>query len=78
MAHAEAYPAGTAGAFRPGALRGTDGFFRAGQDAGGRWWLLEPGGAPFFAKAMHEFQATGVQGDGALPQDSAARLRAWA
>lgn len=65
------------GAFRPGTLRGSDGFFRAGQDVAGRWWLVEPEGAPFFARGVHGVRGAEAQSDGALPADPAARLRAW-
>jgi hypothetical protein len=57
--------------------RGREGFFRVGQDDAGRWWLIEPPGTTFFAKAVHGLRAAGGQGDGSLPIDAAARLRSW-
>lgn len=39
-------------AFKAETMRGRAGFFRAGQTAGGRWWLLDPAGAPFFMKSV--------------------------
>jgi agarase len=77
MAHADGLPAAAGNALRPGTLRGTPGFFRAGQDASGAWSLLTPAGAPFFAKCVHGVRAAPLQGDGALPRDSAALLRSW-
>ena len=59
-------------------MRGREGFFRAAQDNADRWWLIDPRGAMFFAKAVHGVRAAGGQGDAALPLDSAARLRGWA
>ena len=38
--------------FRPESLRGRTGFFRVGQTAAGQWWLVDPHGRPFFAKAV--------------------------
>lgn len=64
--------------FRPATLRGNEGFFRAGQDHAGRWWMLDPAGRPFFCRAVHGVRvAPPQQDDAALPRDSAARLRAW-
>ena len=63
--------------FQRGSLRGTEGFFRAGQDAAGRWWLIDPAGKPFFVRCVHGVKAARPHGDGALLPDSAARLRAW-
>ena len=77
MAPANEAPALAPEVFREDTARGRPGFFRAGQDATGRWWLLDPDGAAFFAKAVQHVQAAGGQGDGALPIDSAARLRHW-
>jgi hypothetical protein len=57
--------------------RGTPGFFRVARDLTGRWWLHDPTGALFFAKCVHGVRPAGGEGDGALPLDSAARLRAW-
>ncbi|MBI4622142.1 MAG: hypothetical protein HY736_02840 [Verrucomicrobia bacterium] len=66
-----------AGEFRPGTVRGAAGFFRVGQDAAGRWWLIDPAGAAFFGRAVHGVRVAAGQGEGALPVDSAARLRQW-
>lgn len=66
-----------AGAFRAGTWRGAEGFFRVAQDAGGFWWLVDPSGAPFFVRAVHGFRPVAAHGDGALPKDAAAQLRAW-
>ena len=39
--------------FKPESLRGSAGFFRVGQMAAGpQWWLMDPHGQPFFAKAV--------------------------
>ncbi|MFA6289616.1 MAG: hypothetical protein WC661_19725 [Opitutaceae bacterium] len=38
--------------FKTDNLRGTAGFFRVGQTAGGQWWLLDPQDRPFFAKSV--------------------------
>ncbi len=51
--HAAALPEG----FRAGTMRGCAGFFRAGQDAAGRWWLLDADGRPFFCRAVHGVRA---------------------
>src|SRR5262245_8053769 len=64
-------------ALRPETLRGAPGFFRVGQDAGGQWWLLDADDRPFFARAVHGVRAAPAEGEGTLPRDSAARLRAW-
>jgi hypothetical protein len=77
MAHADEAPAVSAGAFLPRTVRGTSGFFRAAQDGVGRWWLIDPDDEPFFLRSVHGVRNAGSQGDGALPLDAAARLRAW-
>ncbi len=38
--------------FKPGAWRGTPGFFRLGQTRNGQWWLIDPHDRPFFARAV--------------------------
>lgn len=38
--------------FRPDSLRGTPGFFRAGQARDGHWWLIDPLGQAFFSKGV--------------------------
>jgi agarase len=65
--------------FRASTLRGTEGFIRAGQDAAGRWWLLDPEGRPFFCRAVHGVRALPAAGDDSaeVPFDAAARLRRW-
>ena len=62
---------------RPSLARGVEGFFRVGQDAAQRWWLLDRTGARFFARAVHGVRSAGGDADGALPRDAAARLRGW-
>lgn len=59
------------------AVRGAEGFYRVGQDAAGRWWLLGPDGRPFFCRAVHGVRAAPEAGDGAPALDSVARLRRW-
>lgn len=76
MEHANAAPAAS-GVFRPATGRGTDGFFRAAQDAAGRWWLNDPAGALVFCRAVHEVRSPGAAGDVALLPDSVGRLRHW-
>ncbi len=77
MANVDAVPAPEVGVIRAATIRGAEGFFRAAQDAVGRWWVLTPAGEPCFVKCVHGVRLAGGQGDGALPLDSAARLRAW-
>ena len=36
----------------PESVVGTDGFYRAGKDTQGRWWLLRPDGRPFIYKGV--------------------------
>lgn len=59
------------------ALRGREGFFRAGRDAAGRWWLLDPESRPCLLRCVHGVAPAAGADDGALPRDPAARLRAW-
>ena len=66
-----------AGFFRRGSLRGAEGFFRAGQDDDGRWWLADPAGAPVFVRCVQGVKAAPAPGDATLPPDPVARLRAW-
>ena len=68
--------------FRPETFRGATGFFRAAQDAGGRWSLLDPDDRPFFCRAVHGVRASApaTNEGGAAPfaaVDAATRLRAW-
>ena len=69
-------------AFRAGTFRGAEGFFRVAQAGGGRWWLLDPAGRPFFCKAVHDVRASATgtgEHDHAADKvgDPAARLRRW-
>jgi hypothetical protein len=65
--------------FRVNTLRGAAGFFRVGQDAAGRWWMIDPAGRPFFCRAVHGVRALPAAGDDSveLPFDAASRLRRW-
>jgi agarase len=58
--------------FRPGTVRGTAGFFRVGQTADGKWWLMDPDDRRFFFRA-----ANGVPAEEASAHDPVERLRAW-
>jgi agarase len=69
----EAPPA--AGEFRAETTRGTEGFFRVAQDRHGRWWLLDPAGRGFFAKAVHGVHGTGNALAAAPAVDAAVLLR---
>lgn len=66
-----------AAGIRPGTRRGSEGFFSVGQEASGRWTLLDPAGAPFFCKAVHGVTQAERSGDSGWPPDSAVRLRGW-
>jgi agarase len=66
-----------AGFMRPGSVRGRTGFFHAGQDAAGRWWLADAEGAPFFLRGVHGVKAAQLGAGDALPPDSLTRLREW-
>ena len=77
MRDAEESPAFAAGQLRPLINRGTDGFFRAGQDGKGRWWLFDSSGAPFFLRGVHEVRRPHEHDDTAVVPDPAARLRHW-
>jgi hypothetical protein len=73
--------------FRAGTIRGAAGFFRTGQDEGGRWWLIDAEGRPFFCRAVHgvraaaaeEIAARQIGGTGTSAPDEPAveRLRRW-
>jgi len=52
--------------FKPETLRGTAGFFRVGQTAGGQWWLLDPHDQPFFAKSVAAVNRYGRAGPPAM------------
>jgi hypothetical protein len=65
------------GPFRPGSVRGAPGFFQVAQDAGGRWWMLDPDGGPVFVRGVHGVRSAGGHADGALPADPVLRLRSW-
>ena len=58
-------------------VRGAAGFFGAGRDQAGRWWLIDPEGRPFFLRAVHGVRLADRADDGAPPRDPAARLRLW-
>ncbi|MBL9189991.1 MAG: hypothetical protein JNK23_21105 [Opitutaceae bacterium] len=73
---AEPLPLRDAG-WRAGTRRGAEGFFQVAQEMGGRWRLLDPAGENFFLRAVHGVRAAPAGGDGELPADPAARLRAW-
>lgn len=77
MARADAAPVMTSSGIRAGTERGAGGFFRAGQDGAGCWWLIDPEGREFFARAVHGVRSAGGVADSALPLDAAARLRRW-
>lgn len=77
MGHPHDAPGLATGPFRSRTGRGVDGFFRAAQDDAGRWWLLDPDGMPFFLRTVHGIRAPIAHTDGALPPDTAARLRTW-
>jgi hypothetical protein len=82
-------PAMIPAGFRAGTLRGAEGFFRAGQDQAGRWWLLDAEGRPFFCRAVHGVRAAAVPvdetvggraasaGPYAPDEHTSARLRRW-
>jgi agarase len=76
MAHAAAASSETT-SFRAETRRGRERFFHAAQNTAGQWWLLDAAGATFWVKAVHGVRHAAAQGDGALPRDSAARLRGW-
>jgi hypothetical protein len=75
--------------FRASTIRGTEGFFRAGQDEAGRWWLIDGDGRPFFCRAVHGVRAAAVpvdetvggraeaSGPYAPGEHAATRLRRW-
>ena len=68
----------TTGEFRSETVRGAPGFFRAAQDAAGRWWLLDPDNQPFFCRAVHHVHASTANGEVRPPApDAATRLRRW-
>lgn len=60
-----------------GTVRGTAGFFRVGQQASGYWTLIDPEGAPFFARGVHEVSNPTASLDGALEPPASAALRRW-
>ncbi len=77
MASAYEAPTETAGRWRPGTVRGREGFFRVAQRTDGCWSLLGPEGKPFFAKVVHGAASASPAADRPLPPDSAGRLRRW-
>ena len=62
--------------FRPGSLRGAEGFYRAAQDEAGHWWLLDPAGHAFFARAVQGV-ARGSDPAAVAGEDPAVRLWRW-
>lgn len=52
MAKARAAKELTLADFRAESVRGSAGFFRVGRTHGGRWWLLDPEGRPFFSRGV--------------------------
>jgi len=62
--------------FRPGSLRGVEGFYRVGQDEAGHWWLVDPSGQAFFARAVQGVAKAGDPAAGA-GEDPAVRLWRW-
>ena len=62
---------------RPGSRRGAAGYYQVGQDAAGRWWMLDPDGQPLFLRGVHGVAPAPGHHDGGLPDDPAARLRRW-
>lgn len=62
---------------QPVRMRGAEGFFRAAQDATGRWLLLAPNGRTFFARAVHGVQNFPPRADEGWAHDTGTLLRAW-
>jgi hypothetical protein len=58
-------------------VRGREGFFRAGRDEAGRWWLLDPAGQALFLRAVHGVRLAETPEDRGPARDSAAQLRGW-
>lgn len=77
MLHANPAPDVSPVAYRAGTQRGSEGFFRVGQEPDGRWTLIDPAGQPFFCKAVHGVRGPAEQVDIAIAPDSVARLRRW-
>lgn len=48
--------------FKPETLRGTSGYFRAGQTHGGVWWFLDPDGVAFFSRGVTAVNRAGTAG----------------
>jgi agarase len=67
------------GELRVETARGAPGFFRAAQDATGRWWLVDAGDQSFFCRAVHGVRDGPPDADADRPMtaDAAARLRRW-
>ena len=64
-------------ALRPATLRGAEGFHRVGQDGSGRWWFVDPAGAPFFLRSVGDVRAAGGTDGPGLTPPPADRLRGW-
>ena len=77
MAHADELHLPAFSEFSPASLRGAEGFFRVGQDAAGRWWLIDPADRAFFAKAVHGVSGARQEIETPAPMNPAARLRQW-
>lgn len=77
MLHANEAPAPDPNAKRIRAWRGAEGFFRVGQEASGRWTLVDPEDRPFLAKIVHGVRGPAAASDGEIAPDSVARLRHW-
>jgi len=58
--------------FRPSTVRGTAGCFRVGQQADGRWWLVDPDDRPCFLRAVNGVRA--VEGSPYAPAARAAGM----
>jgi hypothetical protein len=68
-------PLPAADEFRPETIRGAEGFFRTGQDGAGRWWLIDPAGRPFLAKAVQGVRGASSEAGTAPAVDAAVLLR---
>ncbi len=57
---------------------GTDGYFRVGRSAGGRWWFIDPDGRPFYHRGCTGLNAGGTGGRRVgLPPVPKATVRQW-
>jgi agarase len=77
MPAADDTPVASVTTLRPGTVRGTEGFYRVGQDESGRWWFIDPADRTFFLRAVGGVHAgSSPHGTGVTPPP-AERLRAW-